>query len=99
MNINIMWVKMVLLMKTSASSLSMEARVLAIKSESRLSTSLGDLVIIMGMMMEIVSVEMRMMTIGSIVGLITTMVTMDILMMTAVILIIRIPGYCGTILS
>ena len=41
------------MIKTSPSSLSMEARVLAIKSESRLSTSLGDLAIIMGMVMEI----------------------------------------------
>ena len=51
-------------MKTSPSSLSMEARVLATSSESRLSTSLGDLgtiswlvieVVAMGMMIEMVT--------------------------------------------
>ena len=88
-----------MMMKTSPSSLSMEARVLAIKSESRLSTSLGDLAIIMGMMMEMVSMEMMTLTIGRIMGLIIEIVTTDILMITAVILMIRRPGYCGTILS
>ena len=44
--------------KTSPSSLSMEARVLATSSESRLSTSLGDLGTIMGLIIEMVAMEM-----------------------------------------
>ena len=55
-------------MKTSPSSLSMEARVLATSSESRLSTSLGDLGTIMGLI-EMVAMEMM-----------TEMVTMGLLM-------------------
>ena len=53
-------------MKTSPSSLSMEARVLAISSESRLSTSLGDLGAIMGLVIEMVAMEMmiEMVTMG-----------------------------------
>ena len=81
-----MMIKM--MMKTSPSSLSMEARVLAIRSESRLSTSLGDLAIIMGMMIKMVTMEMMMMTIGRNMGLTMEMVTMRI----------RRPGYYGTIL-
>ena len=88
---------MVFLIKTSSSSLSMEARVLAIKSESRLSTSLGDLAILMEMIIVMVSVEMMMFTTDRIMGLIMEMVNME-MMMTAAILIISRPGYCGTIL-
>ena len=53
-------------MKTSPSSLSMEARVLATSSESRLSTSLGDLGTIMGLIIEMVAMEMmiEMVTMG-----------------------------------
>ena len=46
--------------KTSPSSLSMEARVLATSSESRLSTSLGDLGTIIWLVIEIVAMGMMM---------------------------------------
>ena len=73
-------------MKTSPSSLSMEARVLATSSESRLSTSLGDLGTISWLVIEVVAM-----------GMMIEMVAMEMLMAMILDDMGR-PCYCGTIL-